>query len=51
MYGICVNIVMIFIIIQLQQTPLHYAARDGHTDSVALLVANGADVNMKTKVS
>ena len=32
-------------------TPLHRAASDGHTDSVAILVANGADVNMKSKVS
>ena len=32
-------------------TPLHYAARDGYTDSVALLVSRGADINMKDKVS
>ena len=38
-------------IIQLQQTPLHCAAVNGHTDSVALLVASGADINMKTDVS
>ena len=29
----------------------HYAASNGHTDSVALLVASGADINMKNKVS
>ena len=39
------------IIIQEQVTPLHYAAYNGHTDSVALLAANGADVNMKDHVS
>ena len=39
------------IIIQDQRTPLHEAAYMGHTDSVALLAANGADVNMKDKVS
>ena len=38
-------------IIQLQNTPLHLAAGNGHTDSVALLVASGADINMKTVVS
>ena len=35
----------------MQYTPLHYAAGNGHTDSVALLVASGADINMKNKVS
>ena len=39
------------IIIQWQNTPLHFAANNGHTDSVALLAANGADVNMKEEVS
>lgn len=38
-------------IIQMQRTPLHWAARRDHTDSVALLVASGANVNMKDKVS
>ena len=32
-------------------TPLHEAAMNGHTNCVALLVANGADVNMKDEVS
>ena len=40
-----------YFIIQVQNTPLHYAANNGHTDSVALLVASGADINMKNKVS
>ena len=40
-----------YYIIQGQSTPLHYAARNGHTDSVALLVASGADINMKNDVS
>ena len=35
----------------MQSTPLHWAASSGYTDSVALLIANGADVNMKTMVS
>ena len=36
---------------QTHYTPLHYAAERGHTDTVALLVASGADVNMKIWVS
>ena len=32
-------------------TPLHDAAREGHTDIVALLVASGANVFMKDGVS
>ena len=56
MYSVCVSTYCIvvnddIIIIQTQWTPLHYAASNGHTDSVALLVDNGADVNMKDKVS
>ena len=39
------------VIIQNRDTPLHCAAYYGHTDSVALLAANGADVNMKNNVS
>jgi ankyrin repeat protein len=30
-------------------TPLHHAARDGHKETVELLIANGADVNAKMK--
>ena len=55
MWCVCVTMVMIlmyyYYIIQWQQTPLHWAAGSGHTDSVALLVASGADINMKTDVS
>ena len=40
-----------YYIIQWQDTPLHYAALNGHTDKVALLVASGADINMKNYVS
>ena len=40
-----------YYIIQFQSTPLHCAAHNGHTDSVALLVASGADINMKNDVS
>ena len=40
-----------YYIIQGQRTPLHWAAVNGHTDSVALLVASGADTNMKDDVS
>ena len=36
---------------QLLNTPLHDAASSGQTDSVALLVASGADINMKGQVS
>ena len=30
-----------------QRTPLHWAAVEGHTDSVELLIQAGADVNIK----
>ena len=40
-----------YYIIQWQSTPLHWAANYGHTDSVALLVASEADINMKNNVS
>ena len=42
---------IIYSIIQWQRTPLHYAAAWGHTDSVALLAARGANINMKDDVS
>ena len=45
----CVSIVII--IMQGYRTPLHYAANMGHNESVALLVSNGADVNVKDNVS
>ena len=32
-------------------TPLHWAALRGNTDTVALLVKSGANVNMKDNVS
>ena len=32
-------------------TPLHRAAWGGHTNTVDVLVKNGADVNKKDKVS
>ena len=32
-------------------TPLHWAARRGKTNTVALLVKSGGNVNMKDKVS
>lgn len=31
-------------------TPLHWAAQEGRKDSVEVLLANGADVNAKSKV-
>ena len=34
-----------------KMTPLHYAARKGHTNIVSLLVDHGAGVDMKNKVS
>ena len=33
------------------RTPLHFAAKVGYTDTVALLVKRGANVNMKGDVS
>ena len=35
----------------MQATPLHHAACNGHTETVALLVKSGANVNMKDDVS
>ena len=32
-------------------TPLHWSAKQGHTDCVALLTKNGANVNMEDTVS
>ncbi|NBV06127.1 MAG: ankyrin repeat domain-containing protein [Proteobacteria bacterium] len=31
-------------------TPLHYAAKNGWTDIVKILIANGADINVKTSI-
>lgn len=45
------EVILLLYVIQFQTTPLHCAANNGHTDIVALLIANGADVNMKDKVS
>ena len=41
---------IIYSIIQYQKTPLHYAAKHGHTDCVALLKGK-ENVNMKDYVS
>ena len=30
-----------------QQTPLHFAAREGHTATVEYLVEKGADINIR----
>ena len=49
--GLWRSIMWAEIIIQAQETTLHWATFNGHTDSVALLVASGADINMKDKVS
>ena len=37
--------------LQDHDTPLHYAAREGHTDVVQLLINKGADINAKNIVS
>ena len=37
--------------LQDHQTPLHYVARWGDTDTVKILIEKGADVNAKDKVS
>ena len=37
--------------LQDHQTPLHRAARVGLTDIMKVLIENGADVNIKDKVS
>ena len=49
LYRHCNDVVII--IVQVQSTPLHQAAYSGHTDTVALLVKSGANVNMKDMVS
>ena len=36
--------------IQNHQTPLHLAAKGGHTDIVQLLIDKGADINAKNEV-
>ena len=36
---------------QFNRTPLHYAARNGHSKVVQLLLSHGATVNMKDRVS
>ena len=37
--------------LQDHQTPLHYAASNGDTDNVKILIEKGADVNAKDEVS
>ena len=37
--------------LQDHQTPLHFAAYNGHTDTVKILIEKGADVNAKDEVS
>ena len=37
--------------LQDHQTPLHWAASEGHTDIVKIMIEKGADVNAKDKVS
>ena len=37
--------------LQYHQTPLHLAAYYGQTDTVKMLIDNGADVNAKDEVS
>ena len=37
--------------LQGHETPLHHAARGGHTDVVQLLIDKGADINAKDEVS
>ena len=38
-------------IIQMEWTPLHWAASNSHSDSVDLLASRGADIYMKDGVS
>lgn len=37
-------------VLSLENTPLHDAAREGHTGTVGILVKNGADVDAKNNV-
>ena len=41
----------IFMLFQIQRTPLHVAGFNGHTEVVKLLIAAGAELNMIDKVS
>ena len=34
-----------------EYTPLHLAAKEGHTDIASLLISSGADINSKDNVS
>ena len=37
--------------VQWGQSPLHYAAQEGHLDIVRILVENGASMSLRDKVS
>ena len=55
------NVLFVYVLVKLynitciiqvnKRTPLHQAAREGHTNVVTLLVGKGANVNMKDMVS
>lgn len=49
---ICMKYCLIYIkfVLQFGRTPLHYAVKNGHLNTVSMLLIYGSDINMKNKV-
>ena len=46
---ICINYSNAFFFLFFQNTPMHWAAKNGHTETVKVLAEMGADLNAKDK--